>query len=223
METVKEIIDITLPIYNGMWSYRPEWSNTIAIISATANGDASTVYNFNIYSHTGTYIETSQHKLNNKLLLHDFGLESFYGDCFVVVISRLEDNVVTHASFLKALNGIELTDLKGSKLIIATGYGTNHSNIDYLKNAPSFEPKLTQIIIGLNLKLLGVDTPIIENQTKPYQPVVKLFESNERLLLLAPLQIDIKQVKTGSYILSCLPSFKCEISGSPTRAFLIKK
>ncbi len=218
-----KLIDITLPIYNGMWSYRPEWSNSISTVFATANGDASTVYNFNIHSHTGTYIETSQHKLNNQLLLQDFQLESFYGSCFVVVIPELTDNVVTLASFLNALNRIELSDLKGSRLIIATGYGNNHSNEDYLKNAPSFEPSLTQTLIDLNLSLLGVDTPIIENQKQPYQPVIKIFEANENLLLLAPLKIDLEQVETGIYILSCLPSFKCEVSGSPTRAFLIQK
>jgi arylformamidase len=223
MEIDKQIIDITLPIYNDMWCYRPEWSNSITTVSATANGDASTVYHFGIHSHTGTYIETSQHKLNNKLLLHDFGLESFYGDCFVVVISRLEDNVVTHASFLKALNGIEWSNLKGSKLIIATGYGIHHTDQEYLKNAPSFEPSLTQALIALDLSLLGVDTPIIENQKQPYQPVTKLFEANEKLLLLAPLEIDTQKVETGWYILSCLPSFKCDISGSPTRAILIRK
>lgn len=217
------LIDITLPIYNGMWSYRSEWCNSIATVFSTANGDTSTVYNFNIHSHTGTYIETSQHKLNNQLLLQDFQLESFYGKCYVVVISKFIDNTVTLESFLNSLNKIKLSDLKGSRLIIATGYGNNHSNTDYLKNAPSFEPSLTQTLIDLNLSLLGVDTPIIENQIHPYQPVIKLFEANENLLLLAPLLIDLEQVETGIYILSCLPSFKCEISGSPTRAFLIQK
>ena len=217
-----KLIDITLPIYNGMWSYRSEWSNSIATIFATANGDASTVYNFNIHSHTGTYIETSQHKLNNQLLLQDFQLDAFFGTCCVVVIPQLTDNTVTLASFLNGLNIIELSDLKGSKLIISTGYGNNHSNPGYLKNAPCFEPSLTQTLIDLNLSLLGVDTPIIENQKQSYQPVIKLFEANENLLLLAPLLIDLEKVETGLYILSCLPSFKCEVSGSPTRAFLIK-
>ena len=99
-----KLIDITLPIYNGMWSYRPEWSNSISTVFATANGDASTVYNFNIHSHTGTYIETSQHKLNNQLLLQDFELEAFFGACYVVVIPQLTDNVVTLSSFLSAKN-----------------------------------------------------------------------------------------------------------------------
>jgi hypothetical protein len=70
---------------------------------------------------------------------------------------------------------------------------------------------------------LGVDTPIIENQNQPYQPVIKLFEANENLLLLAPLLIDLKQVQTGIYTLSCLPSIKAAISGCQTRVILIRK
>jgi len=223
MKSTNHLIDITLPLSNGMWSYRPEWKNTISTIFATANGDASTVYNFNIHSHTGTYIETSQHKLNNQLLLQDFPLEAFFGACYVVVIPQLTDNVVTLSSFLSALNTLELSELRGSRLIIATGYGYNHSKEDYLKNAPSFEQSLTQTLINLNLSLLGVDTPIIENQNQPYQPVIKLFEANENLLLLAPLLIDLKQVETGIYTLSCLPSIKAEISGCQTRVILIRK
>jgi kynurenine formamidase len=125
--------------------------------------------------------------------------------------------------FLDALKDIELSDLKGSKLIIATGYGHRHSNEDYLIKAPSFEQELTQLLMDLNLSLLGVDTPIIENQVNPYQPVIKLFEANEKLLLLAPLMINLEQVETGKYTLSCLPSIKAEISGCQTRAILIRK
>ena len=223
MKSNSQLIDITLPLYNGMWSYRPEWKNSISTVFATAKGHASTVYHFNIFSHTGTYIETSQHKLNNQLLLQDFPLEAFYGDCYVVVVPKLKNNSITSSLFLDALKDIELSDLKGSKLIIATGYGHRHSNEDYLIKAPSFEQELTQLLMDLNLSLLGVDTPIIENQVNPYQPVIKLFEANEKLLLLAPLMINLEQVETGKYTLSCLPSIKAEISGCQTRAILIRK
>jgi len=223
MKSKVEIFDITLPLYNGMWSYRPEWKNKISTISSTAKNQASTVYHFNLHSHTGTYIETSQHKLDNQLLLNDFPLDAFWGKCYVVVISTLKNNIVTLNAFLEELNNLNEPISIGAKLLIATGYGENHHNLDFLMAAPSFEPALTEKLIEMELSLLAVDTPIIENQKLPYQPIIKLFTANEKLLILAPLLIDTKKIKTGLYTLSCFPGIKADISGSLCRAILIKE
>lgn len=212
-----EITDITLPVYNGMWRYRDEWKNVISTVCSTTNNDQSTVYNFNLHSHTGTYIETSQHKLNNNILLSSFDLTSFYGECLVVVVSANEREV-TRDDFLSEVKEIDYKQYK--KLIIATGWGKMHKEECYLKSAPFFQPELTQLLIDLNLELLGVDTPIIENQSDPYMPVVKLFNSNPNLLLLAPLLIDLNSIKTGKYALSCFPAFPAEVSGCLCRAIL---
>jgi kynurenine formamidase len=205
-----------------MWSYRPDWKNNISTVSSTANNQSSTVYHFNVHSHTGTYIETSQHKLNNQLHLNDFPLDTFLGECYVVVIPTLKNNIVTLNAFLEELNNLNEPISKGAKLLIATGYGVNHKNPNYLSEAPAFEPALTQKLIEMELSLLAVDSPIIENQKHPYQPVIKLFTANEKLLILAPLLIDTKKIKTGLYTLSCFPGIKADISGSLCRAILMK-
>ncbi|MBK6836150.1 MAG: hypothetical protein IPG89_18515 [Bacteroidetes bacterium] len=92
---------------------------------------------------------------------------------------------------------------------------------DYLSSSPSFEPELTGWLATLNLGLLGVDTPIIENLAAPYQPVVNLFNANPALLLLAPLKIDTNDVKSGEYTLSCLPLNIEDTTGMLCRTILI--
>lgn len=222
MANDSNIYDISLPLFNGMWSYRPEWKNDITLVSSTANRDPSTVYQFNVFSHTGTYIETSQHKLDNKILLSDFSLRSFHGECYVVIVDRLVENQVTLTDFLETEACLGESIPRGAKLIIGTGYGENHRRSDYLLCAPSFEPLLTDRLIEMKLSLLGVDTPILDNQSSPYLPVTKLFEANNQLLLLAPLLLDKKEIKTGKYMLSCFPSFKSEVSSSLTRGILVR-
>jgi hypothetical protein len=49
-----------------------------------------------------------------------------------------------------------------------------------------------------------------------------MFKANPGLLLLAPLLIDTKKIKTGVYTLSCLPLPVKNISGSLCRAVLLK-
>jgi kynurenine formamidase len=99
----------------------------------------------------------------------------------------------------------------------------NHLNDDYLSSSPSFDPKLLDWICDKKIKVLGVDTPSIEDFNNPYQPVNKFFNSNPNSLLLAPLKINHSFVSTNEYTLNCLPSFFSEVSGSLTRAILIEK
>lgn len=219
-----EVTDISLPIYNGMWSYKPEWQNTISTLIHTNKGDAGTVYKFDLCSHTGTYIETSQHKLNNNILLEDYPLSAFYRECIVIIIKEhLANNAITLKQVQEEARRANLTIKKGDYLIIATGYGNNYTKPEYLKASPSFEPELTQWLIEKKIGLIGVDTPVIENMDNPYQPVNNMFLANEKMLLLAPLYIDTKTIHTGGYTLSCLPLPIKNISGCQCRAILIKQ
>ncbi|MBK6836151.1 MAG: cyclase family protein [Bacteroidetes bacterium] len=118
------LIDISLPIHNNMWSYKPQWQNNVELFESTMKGDMSTVYKLTVYSHTGTYIETSSHKLKSELLLSELPLESFYRKVKVVVLN--EKHIITKN---KVINELEIAGLKlesGDAVIIANGYGENH-------------------------------------------------------------------------------------------------
>ena len=213
------LIDISLPIHNNMWSYKPQWQNNVELFESTMKGDMSTVYKLTVYSHTGTYIETSSHKLKSELLLSELPLESFYRKVKVIVSS--EKQVITKKKIVEELENARLIIESGDSVIIANGYGENRKREDYLIASPSFEPELTDWLSSLNLGLLGVDTPIIEDLTSPYEPVLKLFNTNPELLLLAPLCIDLQKVKTSEYTLSCLPLNVERSTGMLCRPILI--
>jgi len=198
-----KLIDISLPIHNNMWSYKPQWQNNVELFESTMKDDMSTVYKLTVYSHTGTYIETSSHKLKSELLLSELPLESFYRKVKLIVSDAKQ--LITKKRIVQELKKKNLKLEKGNTRIIENGYGENHKSENYLSKSPSFEPELTNWLSSLNLGLLGVDTPIIENLEAPYQPVVKLFTANPSLLLLAPLKINTNEVKSGEYTLSCLP------------------
>lgn len=215
-----EIIDISLSITNDMWAYKSEWKNNISQISSVLD-QGSTVFRFDLCSHTGTYIETSQHKLNNGVLLDDFPLNRFV--CEVKLIKLEIDDHISLESFLDKLSSSNIDINEGDALIICSGWGENHQySKDYISNAPYFEPRLTDFLAKKKLNLLGVDTPVIDSQKKPYFAVTKLFEKNENLLLLAPLVIDHTQVKTGMYMLNTLPLKIPGVSASLCRPFLTK-
>src|ERR1700741_2573795 len=214
------LIDISLPIYNNMWSYKPQWQNSVEVFESTVKGGASTVYKLNVFSHTGTYIETSSHKLKSELLLSALPRETFYRKVKLIITG--EKNTITKNGVMEAAGECGLTLEKGDAVIIANGYGMNHRKDNYLSASPSFDPELTDWLCQLELSLLGVDTPIIENITDPSQPVVKLFTANPQLLLLAPLHIDTNKVAGREYLLSCMPLNVEGATGMLCSPFLIE-
>lgn len=213
------IIDISLSIKNNMWAYKSEWQNNISQISSVEK-DGSRVYRFNLCSHTGTYVETSKHKLNNNILLEDFPISRFVTAIKLIKILP-ENNKISLESFLATLKSHDIEINTSDTIIICTGWSHLESETKkYITHAPYFEEQLTEYLAKKNLDLLGVDTPVIDCQQLPYSAVEKLFLNNENLLLLAPLSINLNQVQTGTYILNCPPLKVNGVSASLCRPFL---
>ncbi|MBN8703648.1 MAG: cyclase family protein [Bacteroidetes bacterium] len=218
------IIDATLPIYNKMWKYRDGWDNEVSVLMSTRNNEPSTVYRFNLCSHTGTYIETSQHKLNNSILLSDFALTDFYRKTLVVKIEGKQhaNSKITKQDVLIELSKKNIDSKLYDSLIIACGWGVNRNNENYIKDSPYFTKDLTDWIIEQNFMLLATDTPMIDDFYDKYFPVEKMFAANEKLLVVAPLLLNLNEIETGEYLFSCLPLRIKDTSAAHCRAVLIK-
>lgn len=200
------VFDISMPIRSPMWSYREQWHNEITLLADTLAGDPSTVYRFSLCSHTGTYIETSQHKLRTVRPLDALTVASFHRPCKLLTVTPVGSRgVLTRAAVSAALNdhGMQLDE--GDAFILATGWGKHSTRPDYLTASPYFERDLTEYLASHGLGLLGVDVPVIDDQEQPYGAVTALFEACDSLLLLAPLVIDTDQIRAGTYVLSSPP------------------
>lgn len=205
-----------------MWTYRPEWKNQVEAICETSQGDASTVYRFDLCSHTGTYVETSQHKLATDLLLSDFDLTSTVRPCHVVCVSGEQSKPVSLDQVETEIRRAGINVEVGDALIVATGWGLHHRSDSFIDRCPFFSEGLVAWLSELRLGLLGVDTPVIDNAREPFQAVQRLFESTPRLLLMAPLVIDCARVRTGDYFLSAAPLNVEAVSASLCRPLLLE-
>ena len=209
--------DVSLPVSNNMWRYQPGWENDIQALSDTNQGDSDSVYRFNLCSHTGTYIETAGHKLSRQSNLCDLSISAFIQQpCDLLWVQPDTQGCITLAAFEAAFD--KHVQPRGAlrNLILATGWGEHHNEVHYLTQAPWFQAQLTDHLTTLRLHILGVDTPIIENQQQPYDPVRALFEANHQLLLLAPLKLP-QDLPNGRYQLDCVPLNITNVSAAPCR------
>ncbi len=218
-----EILDISLPITNEMWSYKVGWENSVNLICSTLKSDLSTVYRFSLCSHSGTYIETSQHKLRNNILLDDFEINRFFCDVKLLKLDKeRRQKCIFLPEVLSELKKNNLTINSGDCVIISCGWAAeHHKDKEFISSAPYFEEKLTNYLATKKLNLLGVDTPVIDYQPAPYFAINKLFKLNKRLLILAPLSIN-HDVNTGTYLLNTLPLKIENVSACLCRPILIK-
>ncbi|MEQ4788412.1 cyclase family protein [Morganella morganii] len=216
-----KIIDISSKIHNKMWSYNPKWKNEIYEFSSTKKSESSTIYEMTLFSHTGTYIETSQHKLSNEIFLDDFQLDSFYCHIKIIIIPIINGKL-TLESLIYTLDKTGEKIEPGDSVIICCGWSANYIDLpSFISDSPYFEEELTSYLANMKLNLLGVDIPVIDKQAKPYNAVRKLFENNERLLLVAPLVINLEEIKSSRYILNCIPLKIEKVCASLCRPTLI--
>ena len=214
--------DISLPISDSMWRYQAGWENTIYALSDTNQGDSDSVYRFNLCSHTGTYIESAGHKFANQTNLNELPISAFMQlDTLLLQVTPDADGCITLTEFEKALGLHAQSATALTNLILGTHWGCQHTEEKYLARAPWFQAELTQHLARLPLHLLGVDTPIIDNQQHPYDPVRQLFAANQELLLLAPLNLP-GDLTSGTYQLDCPPLNIIDVSAAPCRPVLSK-
>ena len=217
---MRKIHDISLPLFNGMWAYRLGWENSIQEICSTASGDPSTAYRFNLCSHSGTYIETSQHKLNTKLPLDAFPLDNYFQSCTVISIPAPERREISKQDFITASTHLVIPQNKA--LILSTGWGQRNRDEKFISHGPFLSEALVDYLIEIRPSLLGFDLPVIDHPFQPYQAVAKLFSALPNLLLLAPLVINPTLVKTGAYELIAAPLNIQGACASLCRSFLIE-
>ena len=214
--------DISLPISDSMWRYQAGWENTIYALSDTNQGDSDSVYRFNLCSHTGTYIESAGHKFANQTNLNELPISAFMQlDTLLLQVTPDADGCITLAEFETALGLHAQSATALTNLILGTDWGCRHTEENYLARAPWFQAELTRHLARLPLHILGVDTPIIDNQQHPYDPVRQLFAANQELLLLAPLNLP-GDLPSGTYQLDCPPLNIIDVSAAPCRPVLSK-
>jgi kynurenine formamidase len=200
-----------------MWSYKEKWRNNIRVLQSKP----TTVYRFDLCSHTGTYLQTCQHKFDVSKPLDGCDVSEFVRRCKVLILeSALNSSVVSVDSLDECLTVNQIKLDEGDSVLLATGWGMKHREPYFVSAAPSFSEQLVERLCAVGLSFLAVDTPVIDNTNAPLRAVELLFKSNENMLMLAPVTVDPKTVKTGVYNITALPTKIENVCASPCRAIL---
>ena len=220
------IIDISGPIYNGMWSYGEQYPKfKLETIGFPYEGEVYPVDVFEgFHAQTGTYIESPGIFTDQKIKkLNDVALENFYKiNTFVFQIPYDKLAIKDDRPYISLENIKEAEKQnipEGSSIMISTGYGENWKKKDYLDKAWFFKKEAIYYLIDKNPFLIGGDSPVWENELNPEGALVKLYE--EGILLLAPC-VNLEKVEKFKVKLIALPLKVSEAAICPVRAAIIE-
>jgi arylformamidase len=188
------IYDITVPIRSGMPIYEGDPGIDIQPWSALAKGDSANVSFLHFGAHTGTHVDVPAHFIEGAGKIDAVSLETLIGPARVI---RVPDDV----------NEIDLGFLAGCDLdqVERVLFHTRNSKFwseGFRKDFTHLSPEAAQKLVGLGVKLVGID----------YLSIEKFHSGHHRthLALLAKKVViveglNLTDVPAGDYELICLP------------------
>ncbi|HBN85294.1 MAG TPA: hypothetical protein DDZ89_15795 [Clostridiales bacterium] len=189
---MKKIIDITGPIYDGMWNYDPPFPKfqmkPLPEVPWVKDRVYCEIFN-GLHSQTGTYLETPAHFFGNdkSYLITDIEPESLYEmDCFIIHLEKCFEGTEQKSITYKMLKDVleKYPVPVGSGILLSTGWGEAWRERTFLDQSPYIKKDAMDYLISKKPYLLGSDFPRWDNINKSEGFFRDFYEAD--ILMLAP-------------------------------------
>jgi kynurenine formamidase len=222
------LIEISGPIYSGMWYYGQPYLDLpvgpveIAPVEMPEPLKSSLFMEYmTMCSQTGTYLETAAHAVAGRDTIEKVALERAWMVPTVVIHTpKNEREKVTLDDVKAALDRDQLTIDKGDAVLIHTGWDREWRNPErFLDWCPYVSREAWFWIMDQQPSIMGADTPRADSPRDLQNFFGRFFSTD--ILLLAPV-VNLDQV-TGSQKpkLVALPLSLQGACASPVRAVLV--
>ncbi len=204
-----KIIDISLPIFEGMTVYpgtEPTKIETVASPTGT-----SVVSVIKLTSHAGTHIDSPIHSLPNTGGIDSYDLSTFYGPCRVLDVSAAKEQI--------RLTDIEKYDIqKGERILFKTSNSSRGMD-EFYDDYVFLGSDAAEFLADVGVVIVGIDGLSIKQRgSSDHTPHTALLGKGIAIIE----GLDLKKADEGEYTLSAFPLNVGPIDGSPIRAVLIK-
>lgn len=195
-----------VPEWPGDTPWSCGWSATIA------NGSSVNLSSITSSPHVGTHADAPLHVRDGWPGSHVLPLEAFYGPAVVVDISGKTGEIGFDViEPLIAAHRIERLLLK-TGCTVATG--------TFPDEWPSLSESCARSLLGLGLKLVGVDAPSVDSRDSKSLAVHKMLFTGNAFILE---NLDLRRIAIGVYDLVAFPVKLMALDAAPVRAVLIER
>lgn len=222
------IIDITGPIYEGMWDFGAPGGPFRKVKESYIQDGKKCFYERfeGLSGGTGTFFETGATYLGyeNSISTDMIPLEKIVNvDAYVLQIPYDNLNIENGKKYI-TLKDIEKAEKgkipENSVILISTGYGKNWEKEDYLEKDPYFKKEAIYYLINKKPTIIGTDFFQWDNVKKPEHFLKRLYESGAVLLVGC---INLEKIKKPVVKFISLPINIKGICMCPARAIIIEE
>jgi len=216
------IIDVTGPIYTGMWHYGPPYPEIkiepLPRIPWLKHEVYSDIF-VGMGSQTGTYIETNAHYFKDEKKISDIPLEKLF------MIDAAILNLPKAKGPKEPIRREEIASLKpeiheGDAILFGSRWGQRWREGNFVRDSPYLTYDTMMWFLDHRPSILGGDIPVFDNPDNPQGFWEKFFRSGA--LLMAPL-VDLEKVTKQRAKLVALPLKVEGTSCVPCRAIIVEE
>ena len=223
-----KVIDISGPIYNGMWTYADYYPKfELSSVEFEFSGEKYSVDVFKgMHAQVGTYMETPSifGGVEGKSTVADIPLEKlFMIDVYILQVEHDRLGTKDGLPFV-SVNDIKKAEKysipKGAAILVSSGYGKNYRKADFAQKGWFFKKEALYYLIDKKPILIGSDSPSWENPVNPEGAFDRFYKAG--ILLLAPL-VNLEKVKSFKAKLTILPLKIEKVAVCPVRAVIVEE
>jgi kynurenine formamidase len=223
-----KIIDISGPIYEGMWDFGFE------------NGqfrlrELNYEYNDEPYYHegldgmvgsTGTFLETGATYLGYE---KSISVDKIPAEKLVNIDAYVLQTPYDNLEERDARKYISLNDIKAAQkdtipkntaIIVSTGYGQHWKEKDYMAKSPFFKKDAFDYLLDMEPFLIASDFAVWDNSVHPEGFLKSLYDSGVCVLVSC---INLEKISKYKVTLTALPIKVLNVCMCPTRAVVIEE
>ena len=203
-------ISISLSATTPEWPGDTPWScGWTATISNGASVNLSTVTSS---PHVGTHADAPLHVRDGWPGVHELPIDAFYGPVVLVDVSGLTGEI-----------GFDLIEphIRGQtveRLLLRTG--STIASGSFPDEWPTLSEACARTLLGLGLRLLGVDAPSVDTRDSKSLAVHKMLFSGNAFILE---NLDLRRTPPGPYDIMAFPIKMMSVDAAPVRAVLLEK
>lgn len=204
-----ELIDITVPIRDGMFVYDGDPTVTLTRVKSIEDGQVANISRLDFGVHSGTHVDAPLHFIEGGPAAESLPLEPLIGPVHVVDATSVPKDMDR-----EALEALDLPD-GAKRLLFKTPNSRLWEQDRFSQEFCHLTGSGAQVILDRGVELVGLDYLSVGDPDA------------HRLLLgagvVAMEGLDLRKVEPGEYRLVALPLKIVGSDGAPTRAVLIKE
>jgi arylformamidase len=204
-----EIIDVSVPIREGMPIYPGDPAVRMELARSRRTGDPANVTRLDFGLHSGTHVDAPVHFLDDGSGVDELPLEAMLGPADVVDATSVEGRAIDES----ALRTVAVPD-DCVRLLLKTRNSRLWDREGFSEDFVSLDASGAQYVVDRGVLLVGID-------------YLSIGDADAHRVLLGsavvPLEgLDLRAVEPGRYELACLPLRIAAADGAPARVVLIR-